>query len=162
MTNWRVCFLFESIMAKVDIELVKMVLQKAEIDARKVAQILEDINFEVKAKNTEEEKEPVVKKQSVVIVSDPYGKFKDADYTGWVVQIPEDDNPADALARIHQGVYDFNVSPKGRRMPIETIADAFEFGNAKIYKEQKVWVKTKEPVLLIRTNGKVPKEAAQE
>lgn len=148
-------------MAKVDIELVKMVLQKAEIDARKVAQIMEEINFENKAKNTEEQKEPAVKKQFVFIVSDPYGKFKGgADYTGWVVQIPEDDNPAEALERLHRGVYDFNASPKGQRMPIETIADACEFGSAKIYKEHKIWVKTKEPVLVIRTSNKVPKDGA--
>ncbi|PWM28992.1 MAG: hypothetical protein DBX55_07920 [Verrucomicrobia bacterium] len=146
-------------MAKVDIELVKMILQKSDLDARKVAQIMEDINFEVKSKNAETNKEPPVKKQYVFIVSDPYGKFKDADYTGWVVQIPEDDNPADALERVHRGVYDFNASPKGRRMPIETVSDACEFGSAKMYKEHKIWIKTKEPVLVVRTNNKVPKDS---
>jgi hypothetical protein len=47
-------------------------------------------------------------------------------------------------------------------MPIQTIAEACEFGSAKIYKEHKVWVKTKEPVLVLRTNGKVPREDNQE
>ena len=144
-------------MAKVDIELVKMILQKSDLDARKVAQIMEDINFEVKSKNAETNKEPPVKKQYVFIVSDPYGKFTDADYTGWVVQIPEDENPATALERIHLGSYDYNLTPKGRRMPLKTIAEACEFGSAKIYKKHKVWVKTKEPVLIVRSNNKIPR-----
>ena len=135
-------------MAKIDLELVKVVLQRSELDAKKIAQIIEDITL--------------VKKQYVVVVSDPYGKFTDADYTGWVVQIPEDENPASALERIHLGSYDYNLTPKGRRMPLKTIAEACEFGSAKIFKEHKVWIKTKEPVLIVRTNNKIPRESKQE
>ena len=149
-------------MAKVDLELVKMVLQRAELDAHQVAQIIEDINFEAKAKEADDEKEPPVKKQFVVIVSDPHGKFTDMDYTGWVVQIPEDENPATALESLHKGVYDFNISPKGRRLPIKTVAEACEFGSAKIYKEHKIWIKTKEPVLIVRSDNKIPREAKTE
>lgn len=149
-------------MAKIDLELVKVVLQRSELDAKKIAQIIEDITFESKAQEAEKEKEPQVKKQYVVVVSDPYGKFTDADYTGWVVQIPEDGNPATALERIHLGSYDYNLTPKGRRMPLKTIAEACEFGSAKIFKEHKVWIKTKEPVLIVRTNNKIPRESKQE
>ncbi len=148
-------------MAKVDIELVRMVLQKADLDARKVAQILDDIKFESKEQSKDEGKEPPVKKQFVVILSDPYGKVAETgfEYTGWVVQIPEDDNPASALERLHKGAYDFNATPKGRRLPLKTIAEACEFGSAKINKEHKVWVKTKEPVLIMTTSGKIPRVA---
>ena len=65
-------------MAKIDLELVKAVLQRADLDAKKIAQIIEDITFESKAQESEKEKDPPVKKQFVVIVSDPYGKFTDA------------------------------------------------------------------------------------
>ena len=146
-------------MAKVDIELVKAVLMRAELDAQKTAQIIQDITFESKAAQADEEKEPAVKKQFVVVVSDPYGKLTDADYTGWVVQIPEDENPASALERLHKGAYDYNITPKGRRMPLNTIAETCEFGSPKIYKEHKIWVKTKEPVLIVRTNNKIPMES---
>ena len=150
-------------MAKIDIEVVQSILMKTDIDAQMVAQIMEDLKFEAKQKG-DEEKEPRQKNQFVVIVNDPYGKIKETgfDYACWVVQIPEDDAPMTALARLHKGVYDFNLTPKGRRMPIQTIAEACEFGSAKIYKEHKVWVKTKEPVLVLRTNGKVPREDNQE
>ena len=151
-------------MAKVDIELVQAILQKADLDAIKISQIMEDLKFEAQQKEADPDKEPPVKKQFVIVVNDPYGKIGETgfEYQGWVVQIPEDDAPMKALERLHKGVYDFNLTPKGRRMPIQTIAEACEFGSAKIYKEHKVWVKTKEPVLVLRTNGKVPREDNQE
>lgn len=157
-------FYLMSYMAKVDIELVKVILQRAELDARKIAQIMEDINFESKAKDDAEKKEPPCKKQFVMIVNDPYGKIKETgfEYSGWVVQIPEDEAPQTAIERLYKGVYDFNITPKGRRLPIKTVAEACEFGSAKVYKEHKIWVKTKEPVLLITTNGKIPREDKRE
>lgn len=110
------------------------------------------------SKDNDGEKEPAVKKQFVIVVNDPYGKIGETgfEYQGWVVQIPEDAAPMEALEKLHKGVYDFNLTPKGRRMPIKTIAEACEFGSAKLYKEHKIWVKTKDPVLVLRTNGKIP------
>lgn len=144
-------------MAKVDIELVQMVLQRADLGAQKTAQIMEDLKFESKQKDNDGEKEPAVKKQFVIVVNDPYGKIGETGFEqGWVVQIPEDAAPMEALEKLHKGVYDFNLTPKGRRMPIKTIAEACEFGSAKLYKEHKIWVKTKEPVLALVTNGKIP------
>lgn len=145
---------------KVDIDLVKLALQRLKVPADDTATIIQEIVTEAKAAESEKgEKEPAVKKQFVFLLSDPYGKFKgDAEFTGWIVQIPEDDNPATALEKLHLGAYDFNRSAKGRRYPVKTVAEACEFGSAKIFKEQKIWIKTKEPVLVVRTNNKLPKE----
>lgn len=151
-------------MAKVDIELVQMILQRADLDARKISQIMEDLKFESKQKENDGEKEPAVKKQFVIVVNDPYGKIGETgfEYQGWVVQIPKTPPRWRLSKNLHKGVYDFNLTPKGRRMPIKTIAEACEFGSAKLYKEHKIWVKTKEPVLVLRTNGKVPREEQQD
>ena len=145
---------------KVDIDLVKLALQRLKVPVDDTATIIQEIVTEAKAAEAEKgEKEPTIKKQYVFLLSDPYGKFKgDTDFTGWIVQIPEDDNPATALEKLHLGAYDFNRSAKGRRYPVKTVAEACEFGSAKIFKEQKIWIKTKEPVLVVRTNNKLPKE----
>ena len=42
-------------MAKVDIELVQMILQRADLDARKISQIMEDLKFESKQKENDGE-----------------------------------------------------------------------------------------------------------
>ena len=111
-----------------------------------------------RAEANKKPKDATVKKQFVFIINDQKGKLKGSDFTGWVVQIPEDDNPATALEKLHLGAYDFNRSAKGRRYPVKTVAEACEFGSQKIFKEQKIWVKSKEPVLVVPTNNKIPTE----
>lgn len=146
-------------MAKVDLELVKLVAQRQpDLSAEQIARLIEDLSFEARAADDAEEKTPAVKKQFVIVVSDPHGEIAalGKDFTGWVVQTPEDDNPALALGRIHKGAFDFNRTPKGQRLPLRTVAEACEFCSAKIFKEHKMWVKTKEPVLVALSDNKIP------
>lgn len=145
-------------MAKVDIDLVKVVAcQKLNPSDKELRAFLTELSQ--RAKEMKPEREAAVKKQFVFILSDPKGKFKgDTDYVGWVVQIPEDENPATALEKLHLGAYDFNRSVKGRRYPLGNVAEACEFGSAKIFKEHKIWIKSKEPVLVVRTNNAIPNE----
>ena len=151
-------------MAKVDLQLVEMVLKRAKMDSIQVAKIIEDIKFENEAAKETGEKEPAVKKQFVFIVNDPYGKIAETgfEFAGWVAQIPADDAPQSALQKLHYGAYDFNITPKGKKMPIKTIDEAVRFGSAKIYKEHNIWLNNKEPVLLITTNGKLPRAKQDE
>lgn len=146
-------------MAKVDIELVKVVLQRAELDAQKTAQIMEDLAFEVQALKGAEDKEPPCKKQFVVFLNDPNGLLRSPrDLIGWVAQIPEDDEPDGAEERLYAAARDYNLTPKGRRMPLTTVAEACEFGSAKINKEHGLWIRSKEPVLVVPVLNRIPKE----
>ncbi len=144
-------------MAKVEIELVKIVLQRAEIEARKAAQIIDDLKFESKQLKGEDKESPF-KKQFVAILNDATGKFEKANLTfeGWVFQIPIDAEPQSVVERLYKGVYDYNISPKGRRMPLKTTAEACEFGSANLYKKHKLWVKTKEPIIFLPIANKIP------
>jgi hypothetical protein len=55
-------------------------------------------------------------------------------------------------------VYDFNTTKKGRLLPVKTVGEALENVPAKAFKETDVWVKTKTPVLMLRTDNEIPKE----
>jgi hypothetical protein len=143
-------------MAKVDIDIVKMILQRNEIEMRQVASIINEIQEELKIQQETEEKPPPVRKQYVIMLSDPQGDLTGKDYTGWVLQIPEEDSPYVTEERLTRSAYDFNVTPKGRRFPVKTIAESCEIVSARIHKEHQVWVKTKEPVLVCRTNNQIP------
>lgn len=142
-------------MQKVKIESVKVALSRNEIDERTQSAIIEDL---AEMESEQPEKKPTVKKQFVIVVSDPEGKLGDADLTGWVVQIPEDASPMDAKERIIKAAYDFNASPKGRRMPVETIGEACEALPSRHQRGQQVWIKTKEPVYVLKTDNKIPNE----
>tara|TARA_B100001248_G_scaffold258594_1_gene242989 strand:+ start:8471 stop:8944 length:474 start_codon:yes stop_codon:yes gene_type:complete len=148
-------------MPKVDLELVKRILERNELDIRQVSQILEDINVELTGQIDDEEKPPPVKKQFVIMVSDPKGDLEAKDYIGWVLQIPEEDSPYVSQERLIRSAYEFNQSKKGRRLPVRTIGETCENVSTRILKEQNIWVKTKEPVMVVTTNNKIPFEKAQ-
>ncbi len=149
-------------MAKIDIETLKFILQRNEPDIRKVASIMQEIDMELKAEEEEKaNRPPPVKKQFVIMVSDPDGALAEKDMTGWVVQIPEDDSVNTAPSKLISAAYEFNTTPKGRRMPVETIGEACEVVTAKLFKEQNVWVKTKTPLLIVPVENKIPTEPTE-
>lgn len=149
-------------MARIDVETLKFILQRNEPDIRKVNEIMQEVEMELKAEEEEKaNRPPPVKKQFSIIVADPDGELAEKDLTGWVVQIPEDDSVTVAPERIIKAAYEFNATPKGRRMPVETIGEACEVVTAKLLKEQNVWVKTKMPVLLVTCPNKIPTEKVE-
>ena len=133
-------------MAKVSLDLVKEVLQRNGVDARKLAEMLNEMKREAEADAVEREKQ--VKKHHVVLVSSPDGGLPD-DLVGWVVQVPEDDNPKVAVERIKATAERFNASPRGKKLPLSSFGDACQSLPTKQLKENQVWVKTREPVRVL-------------
>ncbi|MGB0744710.1 MAG: hypothetical protein ACPGSB_09305 [Opitutales bacterium] len=149
-------------MPKIDIETLKFILQRNETDIRKINEIMQDIEMELKAEEEERaNRPPPVKKQFSIVLSDNEGILEDKDLTGWVVQIPEDDSVTVAPERIIRAAYEYNTTPKGRRMPVQTIGEACEAVTAKFFKEQNIWVKTKVPVLAVATPNQIPTEKVE-
>jgi len=149
-------------MPKIDIETLKFILQRNEPDVRKVAEIMQEIQMELQAEEEERaNRPPPVKKQFVVMLADHDGSLAQKDITGWVVQIPEDDSPATAPSRVIRAAYEFNTTPKGRRLAVKTVGDACEVVTAKLLKEQQVWVKTKTPILAVAVPNEIPMETVE-
>ena len=144
-------------MAKIDIELVKMVLTRNELETRLVAGIIQELQQE-NAADADDEKEKPVKKQWVVVVYDPEGELEGKEFTGTVVQIPEDESVYTAVERLHRAGYEFNTTKKGRRMPVKTVGEVCEHVPARIAKEQGIWIKHREPCFLLPTDGLLPTE----
>src|SRR5690606_6643276 len=112
---------------------------------------------ELEAEAEKANRDPVVKKQFVIVVSDPRATIPEAEeYVGWVAQIPEDDSPAETLERLIRASYEYNISKKGRRHPVKSIGEACEAVGGRFLKEQNVAIKTKLPVTVIRTDNVLP------
>ncbi|MCU0793477.1 MAG: hypothetical protein MUE42_11670 [Opitutaceae bacterium] len=149
-------------MPKIDVNQVAEILKRNDIDPALLRQIVEEMNQAVEPE-VDEEKPPAVKKQFSIVVSDPDNKLPEkAEFTGWVFQIPEDASVTSTTERIHKAAYEFNTTKKGRMMPAKTVADAVENIPAKHFKEQQLWVKTKAPVFVIRTDNEIPMEKGSE
>ncbi|MDX2110596.1 MAG: hypothetical protein SFY80_10185 [Verrucomicrobiota bacterium] len=139
---------------KADLNLVKHILQRNSLDPRQTAKIIEEITFETK-QQVDPDTAPAVKKQYVILVSDPNDALP-RDLIGWIVQIPEEDSPLTTVQKLHRAAYDYNVTPKGRRIPIRTIGEACEATPSRLLKDHNAWVKTKEPVQIISVVNDIP------
>jgi len=145
-------------MAKIDVNKVAEILKKNHIDPAVLRRVVEEMNLAVQPDPSEGDGTPPLKKQFVILVSDPKGSMPKHDLTGWVLQIPEDESPASVQERLLKGVYDYNASKKGRLYPARTVGDAVENVPAKFFKEAELWVKTKTPVLVLKTDNAIPKD----
>ena len=144
-------------MPKIDVNKVAEILKNNEVDPKLLRQIVEEMNLLTQAE-ANEEKPPAIKKQWAILISDPDGKLPEHDFVGWVMQIPEDDSVATTQDRIFKGVYEYNATRKGRLNPAKTVGEALEYIPAKHFKEADLWIKTKTPVLMLRTDNEVPKD----
>ncbi len=145
-------------MPKIDISKVAEILQRNHLEPAILRRIIEEINQVVQPDPAEENKPPPVKKQWIVLISDPEHHLPKDDFAAWVVQIPESESPATTRDRILRGAYDFNASKRGRLLPVKTVGEALENVPAKHFKEAEVWVRTKTPVLMVRTDNRIPAE----
>ena len=147
-------------MAKIEIAKLADILRQNQLEPAVMRRILEQINkITEEAAAADEEKPPAQKKQFVILVSDPDGEMPEQELAGWVVQLPEEASPLSLQERVHKAAYDFNATRRGRKLPVETMGEAFESVPAKNFKEVEVTVKTKTPVLVLSTDNKLPKDA---
>ncbi len=145
-------------MPKIEINRVAEIMKKEEVSPAVLRRVIEAMQLACQPDPGDEEKPGAVKKQWVIVVSDPDGRLPKFDFVGWVVQIPETESVATTLDRLFRSAYDFNTTKKGRLMPVKTVGEAIENVPAKQFKEADVWVKTKTPVLVIKTDNEIPKE----
>ncbi len=145
-------------MAKIEVNKVAEILKKNEISPAILRRIVEEMNLAAQPEGAEGDKPPAVKKQFVVLVSDPDGKMPKHDFVAWVMQIPENESVATTQDRIFRSSYDYNTTKKGQLLPVKTVGEAIENVPAKFFKEADVWVKTKTPVLVLKSDNQIPKE----
>lgn len=148
-------------MPKIEIHKVCEVIKRHDVEPATLRAIVEEMNLLVQPE-VDEEKPPAIKKQYAVLVSDPEGCMPEGyDFVAWVLQIEESESVATTEDRIRKATYEFNTTRKGRLMPAKTVGEALEHIPAKFFKEQNVWVKTKTPVLALRTTNEIPTEVKE-
>jgi hypothetical protein len=144
-------------MPKIDVNKVAEILKKNHIDPAVLRRVVEEMNLAVQPDPGEGDQPPAVKKQFAILVSDPEERMPKGDFTGWVLQIPESESPASSQERIFKGAYDYNASKKGRLYPAKTVGDALENVPGRYFRDSELWVKTKTPVVVLRTDNEIPR-----
>ena len=145
-------------MPKIEVNKVAEILKKNDISPAILRRVIEEMNLAVQPEPGDDDKPPPVKKQFAILLSDPDGRLPKHDFVGWVLQLPESESVATTLDRVFRSAYDYNTTKKGRLMPVKTVGEAIEIIPAKAFKEADLWVKSKTPVLVLRTDNEIPKE----
>ena len=146
-------------MSKIEINQVAEILKKNQADPKLMRSVIEEMLLLAQAAQEADENKPkAVKKQNVILISDPEGRLLMADFAAWELQIPDSESPCTTLDRIYRATYDFNASKKGRLYPAKTVGEALENVPAKFFKETELWVKTKTPVLVLTTDNLIPRQ----
>ena len=148
----------ENTMPKIEVNKVAEILKRNDISPAVLRRVIEEMNLAVQPESGDEDKPPAVKKQFAILISDPDGKLPKHDFVGWVLQLPESESVATTLDRIFRSAYDYNTTKKGQLMPVKTVGEAIEVIPAKAFKEADLWVKSKTPVLVLKTDNEIPKE----
>lgn len=134
---------------KININDVADILKKNKLEPAVLRKVIEEINQKV-AEKAPEAPADKLKAQFLVVVGDNQD-------VAWIAQIEEGANPATFIDRIKKAGYDYNASRKGARYPVKSISEALEVVPRKFWKVegQKTLVKTKTPVLIVRTDNKL-------
>ncbi len=148
----------ENTMPKIEVNKVAEILKKNDISPAVLRRVIEEMNLAVQPDGGDEDKPPAVKKQFAILISDPDGKLPKHDFVGWILQLPESESVATTLDRIFRSAYDYNTTKNGQLMPVKTVGEAIEVIPAKAFKEADLWVKSKTPVLVLKTDNEIPKE----
>jgi hypothetical protein len=143
--------------AKIEISTVAEAMKSEAIDPAVVRAVIEKLNLAL-GDDSDDEKAPAIKKQFCVLVSDPEGVMPTTDLVAWIAQIPESESPATLTDRINRAAYDFNATKKGRLLPVKTVGEAVENVPSRFFKEADVWIKTKTPVLVLKTDNRIPRD----
>lgn len=149
-------------MAKIALDKVAEAIKAEQVEPDKLRRIIERLNLEAQPEpGSAEDAPPACKKQFAVLVSDPENRLSGVpDLVAWVLRIPENESVATVQDRIFRAAYDFNASKKGRLLPVKTVGEALENVATKYFKEADVWVNTKTPVLMLRTNNEIPRDTS--
>lgn len=145
-------------MPKIDVSKVAEILKKNQIDPALMRRVIEEMNLAAQPEAGDMEKPPAQKKQWAILISDPDGRLPETDFAGWVLQLPENESVVTTQERIFKAVYEYNRSKKGKLYPAKTVGEGLENVPAKFFKETELWVKSKVPVLVLRTDNEIPRE----
>jgi len=145
-------------MAKIEVSQVAEILKKRKLGPELLREIVEEMNEVTQPDADAPIVAPPPKKQFVILLSDPEGKLPNKDMVGWVLQIPENASPFSTVDRVCKGAYDFNASKRGRMLPVKSIGEALESASAKYFKEAELWIRTKLPVAVVKTDNVLPRD----
>ncbi len=99
---------------------------------------------------------PKAKSQYVSVILDPENKLAGlGDFVSLVVQVPETEDTGLTLDKMYRAVYEYRAKAK-KPKAVQTLVDAVDTVKRKWFAEQKIAIKTREPVRTLVSHNQIP------
>lgn len=145
---------------QVDIDLVEATLRQAELDPVQIQGLISDIKE--RAALSVNPPAPRQKWEPVILLSDPNREYREVSLVGWALQVREGETHTQVADSLIAAANDFNMTPKGRRLPVKTIGETIEGVSRNLLKERGVKVLSKEPLSIIPVDNALPQPPPSE
>lgn len=137
----------------IDLGTVQEILREQKVDSTVISVVVKELQ-KVAAEEAADKgpSGPKQKYQYSIIVNSPTNDLNNLQ--GWVVKMPEDQKPSDLLVKIQTAAAkQNNNTKKGRKSPIKSVAEAFQYLKRKFSKEENFAPLTKSSVQVIVSDG---------
>jgi hypothetical protein len=145
---------------KVDLADVEHILTKYKIDQKVIENVVEEAKQAAEDAKGDgaEQGGKKLKYKYLIVASDPDKQIPNLENIPmWVFKVPDDEKHTEVLPRFFKGVYAYNAgSRKGKKNPIKSIGDGIQAVGTKFFKPAKSPILTKEPVIVLVTDNKIP------
>lgn len=138
----------------IKLEDIQQVLKEQKVDATTINKVIEKLREAEEEKKADKEPKNKQKSQFVLLAFDKQGVLKGQTLTGAVLQIEDGIQPALVIDRLKAAANQYNNTKKGRRLPVKTISETLNIPR-KFSRQERVLIKTKEPILLISTDNAI-------
>ncbi len=139
---------------KIDIESVRFTLQEHGVEAKKIELVVKDLEETAQSEKTEKGVGTKKKNIHYILLSDPDGKLAGIELTGWVITMPDGEDPNTLLDKISRAAVNHNNNQKRKKLFVKTIGEAIMYVKRKWAKQENFLVKTAEPTWVFRTDNK--------
>ena len=142
-------------MSKISIEDVEGILRKQNVDTQVVNTVIREMEEVIQEEKDNKVPVPKQKNEFIIVLSDPNNELAGKDFVGWVVTQKQGEDAGLILDKIRAAAGETNAAKKRKKNMIMNMADAF-YGIKRFFlKSRNVAVKTKEPVRVLITDGKL-------
>lgn len=142
-------------MSKISIEEVEVTLLKQKVDPKIVITIIKELTEVIEEAKEDRDTTPKQKNEFLIVLSDPNNDLAGKEFTGWVIQQKQGDDAGLALDKIKEAARATNEAKKRKKNMITTMADAFYATKRFFLKSKNIMVKTKEPIRVLVTDGRL-------
>ncbi len=141
---------------KISIETVQEALEKQKVEPSIVVKVIKELNEVIQdEQDNKVNLPPKAKNEFLIVLSDPESQLMGKEFVGWVIQQSQGQDAATAIDKIKEAGKETEEARKRKKTKFTSLAEIFEGAKRCFLKSKGILIKTKTPVRILITDGKM-------